>query len=307
MAYPAEAATLEAPLHTRLLIVALLLAASPAAGDEFTVLSYNTHGLHSWVAGDDPATRFPIIGERSNAYDVALIQEDFSHHDALRRGARQPIVERGNPSRFGRWCPICSGSGLTILSRFGREDLVELAARAYRDCAGWIGRANDCLATKGFQRMRIRLPGGGELDFVNTHLDAGRSPADREARRSQLDLLRSSIEAEVAAGALILAGDLNLDAADPEDVALRDAFTSALELSNSGARGTRRWPILDYVFYRSGGGVELEVLEAGEDADFVHGSAPLSDHPAIFARFRTRPRVVMAPASTTTGSPQAER
>jgi hypothetical protein len=294
-------------LHTRLLILALLLAASPAAGDEFTVLSYNTHGLSAWVAGDDPAGRFPIIGEKSNAYHVTLIQEDFSHHVALRRGARQPIVERGNPSRFGRWCPICSGSGLTLLSRFERRDLLEVVARAYRDCAGWIGGANDCLATKGFQRVRIRLLGGGELNFVNTHLDAGRSPADREARRSQLDLLRRSIEAEVAAGALILAGDLNLDAADPEDVALRDAFTSALELSNSGARGTRRWPILDYIFYRSGGGVELEVVEAGEDVNFVHEGAPLSDHPAIFARFRTRPRAGMAPASTATRSKLVER
>jgi endonuclease/exonuclease/phosphatase family metal-dependent hydrolase len=163
-----------------------------------------------------------------------------------------------------------------------------LVNRPYRNCAGWIGRAVDCLATKGFQRMRLRLPGGRELDFVNTHLDAGRSPADREARRGQLDLLRRSIEIEVAEGALILAGDLNLDAADPEDVALRDAFTNALGLVDSGARGGNRWPALDYIFYRSGRGLELEVVEAGEDPSFVHDDAPLSDHPAIFARFRAR-------------------
>jgi hypothetical protein len=289
------------------MIVASLLTASPAAGDEFTVLSYNTHGLPAWIAGDDPARRFPIIGEKSNAYHVTLIQEDFAHHVALGRGARQPVVERGNPSRFGRWCPVCGGSGLTILSRFGREDPLELVARAYRDCAGWIGGENDCLASKGFQRMRIQLSGGGELDFVNTHLDAGRSPADREARRSQLDQLRGAIEAEVPAGALILAGDLNLDAADPEDAVLRDAFTSALGLSDSGARGSHRWPIIDYIFYRGGGGVELEVVEAGEDAGFVHEGAPLSDHPAIFARFRTRLPTEMAPASTATRSTNLER
>jgi endonuclease/exonuclease/phosphatase family metal-dependent hydrolase len=270
------------------LIIALLLAASPAAGDEFTVLSYNTHGLSAWVAGDDPLTRFPIIGDKSNAYDVVLIQEDFAHHAALLKGARQPIIERGNPNRFGRWCPVCSGSGLTILSRWTRESLLEVVNRAYRHCAGWIGGANDCLATKGFQRMRIRLPGGAELDFINTHLDAGRSRADRAVRRRQLDLLRSSIEAEAAAGALILGGDLNLDAAHSEDAALRDAFSSALGLADSGARGGSRWPTLDYIFYRSGGGLELEVVEAGEDLSFVHEGAPLSDHPAIFARFRTR-------------------
>lgn len=275
-------------MRTRFLIIALLLAASPAGGDEFTVLSCNARGLSAWLAGDDPATRLAIIGDKSNAYDVALIQEDFAHHSALLRGTRQPIVERGNPSRFGRWCPICGGSGLTILSRWGRENLLELANRAYRHCAGWIGGANDCLATKGFQRARMRLPGGAELDFVNTHLDAGRSQADREVRRRQLDLLRKRIEAEVAGGALILGGDLNLDAADEEDVALRDAFASALGLANSGARGGSRWPTLDYIFYRSGGSLELEVVEAGEDASFVHEDGPLSDHPAIFARFRTR-------------------
>ena len=274
-------------MSIRLLIVALLLAASPAAGDEFTVLSYNTHGLITWVAGDDPAKRFPIIGDKTNAYDVALLQEDFSHHAALRQGARQPIVERGNPSRFGSWCLVCNGSGLTILSRWGMENLVQAVSRAYRQCAGWIGGANDCLATKGFQRMRLRLPGGAELDFVNTHLDAGDGVEDREARRRQLDLLRRSLEVEVAGGPLILAGDLNLDAEVPEDVALRDAFTDALGLANSGARGGSRWTTLDYIFYRSGGGLELEVLEAGEDTSFVHEETPLSDHPAIFARFRT--------------------
>ena len=97
-----------------------------------------------------------------------------------------------------------------------------------------------------------------------------------------------SLPAEVAGGPLVLAGDLNLDAADPEDVALRDAFTSSLGLANSGARGDDRWPRLDYIFYRSGGDLELEVVEAGEDASFAHEGAPLSDHPALFVRFRSR-------------------
>ena len=249
------------------------------------MLSYNTHGLSAWIAGDDPETRFPIIGEKSNAYDLALLQEDFAHHAALLQEAEQPIVARGNPSRFGRWCPVCHGSGLTILSRLERQSLVEVVSRAYRECAGWIGGANDCFATKGFQRMRIRLEGGAQLDLVNTHLDAGRSQEDREARRGQLGLLRSSIEAEVGGGALILGGDLNLDAADPEDAALLGAFTRALGLESSGARGRSRWQTLDYIFYRSGGGLDLEVVEAGEDESFVHQGAPLSDHPAIFARF----------------------
>ena len=53
MAYATEDSPRRARLPARLLIIALLLAASPSAGDEFTVLSYNTHGLSAWVAGAD--------------------------------------------------------------------------------------------------------------------------------------------------------------------------------------------------------------------------------------------------------------
>lgn len=283
-----------------ILVVASLLAGAAATADEFSVLSYNTHGLSAWIAGDDPETRFPIIAEKSGAYDVALIQEDFAHHAALRANARQGLIERGNDSRFGNWCPLCSGSGLTILSRFERDDVLELMSRRYAHCAGWLGGANDCLASKGFQRMRLRLASGGTLDFVNTHLDAGRAETDRDARREQLALLERSLARDVGDRALIVAGDLNLSAADPADVALRDAFAEALGLIDSGARARAGsdWPILDYIFYRSGDGVTLELLDAGEDVSFVHEGVALSDHPAIFARFRTRYRVVEMPPST---------
>jgi hypothetical protein len=32
--------------------------------------------------------------------------------------------------------------------------------------------------------------------------------------------------------------------------------------------------------------VRLELLEAGEALEFVRNGAPLSDHPAVYARFR---------------------
>ena len=61
-------------------LAALLGAASASAepaGFEFRVLSYNTHGLPAYAAFDDPARRFPIIGKKARAYDVALLQENF--------------------------------------------------------------------------------------------------------------------------------------------------------------------------------------------------------------------------------------
>ena len=88
-------------------------------------------------------------------------------------------------------------------------------------------------------------------------------------------------------------GDLNLDAADPADVAIRDEFAAALGLADTGAgaaAGTD-WERLDYLYRRDGAAVALDVLEAGQAAEFIDGSgAPLSDHPAISRRAPSRAR-----------------
>ena len=130
------------------------------------------------------------------------------------------------------------------------------------------------------------------MHFVNTHLDAGRSAEDRAARRIQLERLRAYLEREAAGAALVLGGDLNLDGADPEDAALRDAFAAALGLEDTGATATpgSPWRQLDYLYQRSGSTVRLEVLDAGEAPGFLDGAgSPLSDHPPIFARLRSTP------------------
>jgi endonuclease/exonuclease/phosphatase family metal-dependent hydrolase len=287
------------PLRWLLASAAALALAAPARGGpdavEFSVVSYNTHGLPSYAAGDAPELRFPRIGALAGGYDVALVQEDFAHHERLVAGAGDLLIERGNPSRF-RGSPLCllwcEGSGLTFLSRLPRAWLADLASQAYGVCSGWLRDANDCFATKGFQHARLLVGGEFEVHFVNTHLDAGGAPGDRAARRAQLALLQSHLESTAAGAALVLGGDLNLDAADAEDAALRDAFTAALGLENTGASASPEtsWRRLDYLYRRSGSGVQLELVAAGEAREFVDaGGAPLSDHPAIFARRRARP------------------
>jgi endonuclease/exonuclease/phosphatase family metal-dependent hydrolase len=280
------------------LLAALLLASGQAGraepdAAEITLLSYNTRGLPSWVAQDAPEQRSPRIGALLRGFDVVLLQEDFAHHEPLRQAASPPWIARGNDSRFAGswWCAIlCPGSGLTLLSRLGEQGRTALANVAYRTCAGWLGGANDCWATKGFQHARLALPGERLVHLVNTHLDAGSGAEDRAARASQLEQLTAWIEAEIGDDALVLGGDLNLDAAQADDRRLRDAFVERLRLADSGARAApgTPWRILDYIFVRSGGGHEIEVLEAGEEHSFVHAGAPLSDHPALFARLRIR-------------------
>jgi endonuclease/exonuclease/phosphatase family metal-dependent hydrolase len=268
-------------------------AAEPGAV-ELRLLTYNTHGLPAWIAGDDPARRFPQIARRVQAYDVALLQEDFEYHELLRAGVPGLVVERGNPSRFegSPFCLVsCQGSGLTFVTRFPRAALLGLANVRYRACAGWLGGANDCFATKGFQHVRLLLPGDLEVHVVNTHLDAGRAPEDRAARRAQLERLRSHLEGTAQGAALVLGGDLNLDAADPEDAALRDEFARALGLVDTGAAygPGGPWKRLDYLYRRDGVAVLLQVLDAGEAREFSDGGRPLSDHPALFVRLRARP------------------
>ncbi len=270
--------------------------ASDAEAVEFSVLSYNTHGLPAWIARDDPVSRFPQIGRLANDYDVALIQEDFAHHERLLDGVRHPLVARGNGPRaacLGWLWLLCgrSGSGLTILAHVGAEDRLRLERQAYDHCAGWLGGANDCLASKGLLYARLALADGIAIDFYDTHLDAGDRTADRRARAAQLETLASAIEARSDAAAAIVAGDFNLAADEPADAALLRAFVERLALLDSGARfeDPERWRRqIDYVFYRSGGGVRLVAVAAGEAGEFVEGDRPLSDHPAIFARFRAQ-------------------
>jgi endonuclease/exonuclease/phosphatase family metal-dependent hydrolase len=282
-------------MHGLLVALLVTLAAHSAhaeAAEPVTVLSYNTHGLAAWIAGDDPAARFPRIAELANTYDLALLQEDFVHHERLRASARQPLIERGGASRFGSLCPVCSGDGLTLLANLPARRLAEIARVAYSTCAGWLGGANDCLATKGFVRARIAFPGVGAIDFVNTHLDAGGSAADRDARATQLEELRAHLQASSAGRALVVAGDLNLHFDEPLDRGLLDDFIEALGLRDSGAAASAgsAWERLDYILVRSGEQVAVDVLEAGEAIEFTGPAGPLSDHPALFVRLGVRRR-----------------
>ena len=270
--------------HLRGLWLGLALALLTHAADagtqraiELRVLTYNTHGLPAWIAWDRPEYRFPLIGRRLNAYDVALVQEDFYHHEHLLAAVQHPTISRGN-----------AGSGLTTLLKADGVRLVDSEQVRYRDCAGWLLNRSDCLANKGFLRTRLELPGGMQVDVVNTHLDSGEDMVDHKARRAQLDTLISHVKRATPAGALVLGGDFNLDRNEPRDRALLERLIAELGLTDSEALdgSTAGWSHVDYLFYRSGPGTYLEVLEAGEAAEFTVEGVPLSDHPALNLRLR---------------------
>ena len=192
---------------------------------------------------------------------------------------------RGKDSRSSL-CLFCAGSGLTMISNLEEEWHLEIRSEVFRSCSGWLGGLNDCFANKGFQLALLESPLGNRFFVVNTHLDAGRSSLDREARATQLKQITDRLRQEASGEALIIAGDLNLDWEDPEDLSLLEAFMKDLDLIHSGKRDQtdRKWPILEYIFYRNGRTSTFEVLETGEDLAFQNDDGPLSDHPALFIK-----------------------
>jgi endonuclease/exonuclease/phosphatase family protein len=250
------------------------------------VLSYNVHGLHKLVVSDDPEARMPQISSRLNAYDVAFIQEDWEYDDLLAAQATHPVKERGNgphPPRFFQ-------AGLAL---FARPAFVALSRGSLGACSGWLGGANDCFADKGFLRLRLRLANGVALDFWTLHLDAGDAQSDRDARAKQLETLAARVESLSRDGALVVGGDFNSKEANPADRALLDHFAAAVGLTDTGARpapdGAFAREHIDYVFYRSSAAVSIAVVESGEAREFSDGPAPLSDHPAVYAKLRVGP------------------
>ncbi|RIK96797.1 MAG: hypothetical protein DCC71_22165 [Proteobacteria bacterium] len=272
-------------MRARRSIAALLLAAALCAGRagafELSLLTYNVHGLPSWVARDDPPARIPQILDKARAYDVVLLQEDFAHH---------ALVVAHNPLRFllrGNGAPsaLFQGAGLTILSQL---EAIASERASYGVCSGWLGAANDCLARKGWMHARLRLPEGGELDVWNTHLDAGRGDTDRDARRVQLGRLAAAIERHSAGRAVVAGGDLNLEWSDPADRALLDAFAQRLGLATAVRTQPAEWDDqVDYLLARSGDALCLAPLAGGKDERLLDAAGrALSDHPGLYARMR---------------------
>jgi len=308
---------------TRLALCAALVAAVPSAsadtaesgggssqgGVEISVLSYNIHGLFPLIAKDDPRDRMPTIGWLANRYQVAMFQEDFEYHHVIREQMPGAVSFRGNgmgwdPRRlFAKivvspvsiFLPHFSppyGAGISI---FVRESIAidgDADRKPFGLCRGWFGSTGDCWALKGYQRVGIRTPEGAEVDLYNTHLEAGSSDYAVQIRIKQLDMIASAIEARPRTRALIIGGDFNTGFNRVGDRGTLMNFRRRLELQDSGAGPELPyWRERDYILYRDGTETSLEVLRAGEALEFVERDRALSDHPALYARFRVARRV----------------
>ena len=267
-----------------LLIVSINLSSQEFHKETLKMLVYNTHGLPEIFISDNPKKRFPIIGKKTQDFNISLLQEDYAHHEELSSGFAQKSIAIRGPMGGTLSCPFCTGSGLTSIFNLPKDWNIEVESEAYETCSGWLRGANDCFAYKGFQIIKITTPNQKKFFIVNTHMDAGRRDSDRSSRKIQLDHIVSAIERREIDEALIVAGDLNLNSKDPKDVLLLEEFKEKLKLNDSfeGYEISKKWSILDYILYRQGSEVEFKLVSVGEDESFVTEEGPLSDHPALF-------------------------
>ena len=251
--------------------------------EKLRILVYNTHGLPEIFISDNPKKRFPVIGKKTQDFNISLLQEDYSHHEELLSGlAKESLAIRGGLG--GRLiCPFCTGSGLTSVFNLPKNWTVEVENETYETCSGWLRGANDCFAYKGFQIIKITLPSNKRFFVVNTHMDAGKRNSDRASRERQLEQIISTIKQRTTTEALIVAGDLNLNSKNPGDVKLLENFKEELRLTDSftGHKISKKWTILDYILYKQGEELEFKIISVGEDDSFVTEEGPLSDHPAL--------------------------
>ena len=265
------------------MILSMNLFSLEQQSENLRILVYNTHGLPEIFISDNPKKRFPVIGKKTQDFNISLLQEDYSHHEELSSGlAKESLAIRGGLG--GRLiCPFCTGSGLTSVFNLPKNWTVDVENQTYDTCSGWLRGANDCFAYKGFQIIKIILPSNKRFFIVNTHMDAGKRDSDRAARKKQLEHIISTMKQRATTEALIVAGDLNLNSKNAEDVKLLENFKEELKLTDSftGHKISKKWTILDYILYKQGEELEFKIISVGEDESFVTDEGPLSDHPAL--------------------------
>ena len=265
------------------MILSMNLFSLEQQSENLRILVYNTHGLPEIFISDNPKKRFPVIGKKTQDFNISLLQEDYSHHEELSSGlAKESLAIRGGLG--GRLiCPFCTGSGLTSVFNLPKNWTVDVENQTYDTCSGWLRGANDCFAYKGFQIIKITLPSNKRFFIVNTHMDAGKRDSDRAARKKQLEHIISTMKQRATTEALIVAGDLNLNSKNPEDVKLLENFKKELKLTDSftGHKISKKWTILDYILYKQGEELAFKIISVGEDESFVTEEGPLSDHPAL--------------------------
>lgn len=242
-----------------------------------TVLTYNVAGLPQGISSSNPEVNIPQISPLLNGYELVLVQEDFFYHAEL-------VADVEHPHQSVPWPedPEAEGFG-DGLNRFSQWPFGELERQQWYDCHGQLDCASDCLARKGWSFARHTLAEGAEVDVYNLHMEAGGCPEDLEIRTQATLDLAEAIAERSDGRALIVAGDFNLRATDPEDVTpLQNIIEGAglTDACDAVECGDQR---IDHIMVRNGETLTLEVEQWWIPDEFTEARSgePLSDHAPV--------------------------
>lgn len=265
-------------VHTLIFLLLACDSSTPTeleTSGQFSVLTYNIHGLPPEVTNDNTSERIKQIAPLLEAYDVIGLQEDWmiENHEILVENTDFVTIDAFNePSTEDK----VYGSGLSLLSDF---PLLEFNHIYYDRCNGYIDSASDCFASKGVQAAVLDI-GGHEFTILNTHLEAGSGDLDDQIRIEQIQTIVALLETTITP--VILLGDFNLRPNDQSDV-------EALQLLENQNMRQTCWEIdcsepnhIDQIWIRSSDNIDLQIETWTAPNNFVDAQGvDLSDHPPI--------------------------
>jgi endonuclease/exonuclease/phosphatase family metal-dependent hydrolase len=293
---------------SHILATLILATASSASAETFSLLTYNVKGLPLLVMAGDGPTRITNISQHLKNYDLVLLQEIFAYRDLIRSSAKANTWIDGPAARFrwnqipalvplyipcklSRFCEMPSSAGLAVMTFHPAFHANLLVSQHFSNCHGVLRSANDCVAAKGLVGVEVSVS-DHRIHVYTTHLDAGRSSKDQNAREQQLKQLAQAIGDSSKGHAMLVGGDFNLRRDNRRDMTMLATFLSATGLANSGAFESPDCSFgcqgLDYILYRSGERTLIEITHSGDSqaAEFVDGTGtPLSDHPPLVLSF----------------------
>lgn len=241
-------------------------------------LTYNVAGLPQFISQVQPARNIPLISPLLNNYELVVVQEDFWYHAVLTASARHP------------WKSVPLVQYYTLvgdgLNTFSNTRFFDFERRKWNDFHGIVNHSNDGLSSKGFSAARHDVGNGVLIDVYNLHADAGNDPGDVAARTKNFEQLLAFMQTYSTNNPVIVAGDTNLSANRPADMAVLADFLGRAGLRDA-ARTLGKPEELDRVMVRGTADVLLDPVLWRDADEFVDSAGqPLSDHPAIHVDVR---------------------
>lgn len=244
---------------------------------QINILSYNIHGLPALFNSKQEQNTKTIIN-KSIDYEIILYQENWVYSKEFFETTlrKHNIYISSTSKRIPFLTKILNpnGAGLTMAIK---KDYTTLHYEEviFDHCSGYFNKQNDCLASKGLQKLTLLFKEAGEIDIYNTHLDAGQSKADINARKNQIKTISRHIKKSGNTNPIIFAGDFNMNLYDADSILYhfyKDFnFTTHYRQPKEG--------IIDYIFVRNGESIKLKIIKYQLNKAFYK----LSDHPAITA------------------------